>query len=152
MAFTRLMRVYYRDEKPIPSDPKKLYRIVRAQTRKERVAVDSVLGEFFVKQDDGWHNKRCDEEVAAAQAQADINRKIATNRPRLVNGSVNGSHHEPSHASSTNRPPLQYPDSNIQTPLSNIHTHSQSEGGGGKRSRIKTADELEAEELAHAGR
>jgi uncharacterized protein YdaU (DUF1376 family) len=135
MAYTRLLRVYYRDEHPLPAEVPKVYRLVRAQSRKERTAVDTVLGEFFIKHPDGWHNKRCDEEVAQAQTQAEVNRKIAANRTRTVNGSLPAQVND----SSTKRTPLQTPDSNIQTPLSNIHTPSPtppSEGGavrGGKK-------------------
>ena len=145
MAYTRLMRVYYRDEKPLPLDTRQVFRLVRASSKTQREAIEVVLTEFFQKQDDGWHNKRCDEEVSQAQAQAEINRKIAANRPR----SVNGSSHESPNGSSTNRPPLQYPDSNIQTPISKSHTHS---GGRGGSLRFKTADEYEAEEIAAAAR
>lgn len=112
MAYSRLMRVYYRDEKPIPIEPRAAYRLARAQTKSQREAVNVVLAEFFMKQVDGWHNKRCDEEIAAAQAQAETNRRIATNRPRIVNGS----YHDSYNGSLTNRPPIQTPDSNNQTP------------------------------------
>lgn len=124
MAYTRLMRVYYREERPLPAELPKVYRLARAQSRKERGAVDSVLAEFFSQQEDGWHNKRCDEEVARAQAQAEINSRIATNRTRAVNGSSNGSPNESSHGSSTNRPPLQTPDSNNQTPDSRLRNQN----------------------------
>jgi len=39
MAYSRLMRVYYRDEKPIPIDRKKVYRLVRSQSKAQREAV-----------------------------------------------------------------------------------------------------------------
>lgn len=135
MAYTRLMRAYYRDEKPLPAELPKVYRLVRAQSRTQRIAIDSILAEFFTKLEDGWHNKRCDEEVTQAQSQAEINRKIASNRTR----SVNGSSVESTNDSLSNRPPLQTPDSNIQNPLSNNHTHSEgapaSARGRGERKR-----------------
>lgn len=147
MAYTRLMRVYYRDEKPLPLELRQVYRLVRASSKVQREAIEVVLAEFFLKQDDGWHNKRCDEEVSAAQAQAEINRRIATNRPRSVNGSsTNGS---PVHTNLGDLSRLQTPDSNIQTPISNNHTPS---GGRGGKLRFKTADEYAAEEIANAAR
>ena len=69
MAYTRLMRLYYRKEAPIPADVAQACRLVRAQSKDERAAVDTVLREFFVLRDDGWHQDRCDAEVAAYQAR-----------------------------------------------------------------------------------
>jgi uncharacterized protein YdaU (DUF1376 family) len=74
MAYTRLLRLYYRREKPVPSDINQACRLVRAITKQERDAVSLILEEFFVLQADGWHNKRCDEEIEAAKAKADANR------------------------------------------------------------------------------
>ena len=54
---------YYSNEKPLPLDSGFLYAITRARDKKERANTDSVLAWFFVKQDDGWHQKRCDEEL-----------------------------------------------------------------------------------------
>lgn len=78
LAYTRLMRVYYRDEKPLPLVFDLVCRKVRAVSKSQREAVETVLNEFFVKSDDGWHNKRCDEELeryreksAKAKASAD---------------------------------------------------------------------------------
>lgn len=98
MAYTRLLRAYYRREKPIPDAEK--YRLVRAGSRAQRAAVDIVLTEFFALQSDGWHNKRADEEITAYQAQASTNKRIA--QSRSGKRTVNESSHEPS----TNRSPV----------------------------------------------
>lgn len=63
MAYTRLIRAYYHHEKPIPLDLKEACRLARAQTPTQRKAVETVLREFFVQLEDGWHQKRCDEEI-----------------------------------------------------------------------------------------
>ncbi|MCO5546419.1 YdaU family protein, partial [Xylella fastidiosa] len=60
-----LLDHYYTTEKPIPADKTHTYRIAYARTKKEKSAVDFVLDTFFSLQEDGWHNKRCDEEIAA---------------------------------------------------------------------------------------
>lgn len=125
-AYTRLLRVYYRDERPLPLDIIKVVRLARAQSPTQKAAVETVLNEFFSKESDGWHNKRCDAEIAQATTQADTNRRIAAEREaarlaRIANQSSNGS----SNGSSTNRSPeymggrepIQTPDSNSQTPL-----------------------------------
>jgi uncharacterized protein YdaU (DUF1376 family) len=112
-AYTRLLRVYYRDEKPIPADLAKACRLVRATTKDQREAVKVVLQEFFFLEDDGWHNKRADQELAAASAQSSINRAIAqkreaTKRERTVDESFTDA--------GRSREPIQTPDSRHQTP------------------------------------
>lgn len=64
MAYTRLMRLYYRREAPIPVAVADACRLIRAITREQRAAVESVLKEFFELAADGWHQKRCDDEIA----------------------------------------------------------------------------------------
>ncbi|QPB72901.1 DUF1376 domain-containing protein [Xylella fastidiosa] len=58
-----LLDHYYTTEKPIPAD--KAYRFACARTKKEKNAADLILNTFFSLQEDGWHNKRCDEDIAA---------------------------------------------------------------------------------------
>lgn len=93
MAYTRLLRAYYRREKPL-ADTAEACRLVRATTRVQRGAVETVLAEFFTEEEDGWHNKRADIEIEAYQAQASTNKRIAQQRivKRIVNEpSTNGS-------------------------------------------------------------
>jgi uncharacterized protein YdaU (DUF1376 family) len=66
-AYSRLIRKYYSDERPLPADIGTLQRLVGARTREERQAVETVLREFFALGEDGWRNKRCDEELARFQ-------------------------------------------------------------------------------------
>lgn len=62
-AYSRLIRKYYAQEKPLPVDLAATQRLVGARTKEEKDAVETVLAEFFELRDTGWHNKRCDEEV-----------------------------------------------------------------------------------------
>lgn len=66
--YGRLLRLYYRTEKPLPADLKQVYRLARAQSKVERDAVDQVLADFFELRDDGWHQERCDSEIERYQA------------------------------------------------------------------------------------
>ena len=81
-----------------------------------------MLREFFYLADDGWHNKRCDDEIACASLKAERNRTVGklggrppkkatqeepTNNP---DGFQNATQTEP-----TNNP-SQTPDSRLQTP------------------------------------
>jgi uncharacterized protein YdaU (DUF1376 family) len=120
-AYSRLIRKYYADEKPLPADLKAVQRLVGARSRDEKEAVASVLEEFFTLEADGWHNKRCDSELAKANAQAETNRRIAEEREarrreRTQHASLHDSSHEPSHDSLAVREPSQTPDTRHQTP------------------------------------
>ena len=125
MAYTRLLRVYYRAEKPIPSDMKSAWRLVRATSKQERDAVESVLREFFELREDGWHQARADEEICLANERAEKNRAVGKlgGRPRK-----NDNHKETQTVSETKptenpdgfktKPtenPSQTPDSRLQT-------------------------------------
>lgn len=77
-AYSRLLRLYYRSEQPIPADLGQACRLVRAAGRAERQAVEVVLREFFRLEADGWHQKRCDEELRVATEVAERNRKNGT--------------------------------------------------------------------------
>ena len=79
-AYSRMLRKYYAEEKPLPADLKAVQRLVGARTRDEKEAVALVLEEFFTLADDGWHNKRADAELGRANAQAEANRRVAIER------------------------------------------------------------------------
>jgi uncharacterized protein YdaU (DUF1376 family) len=63
-AYSRCIRKYYSTEKPLPTDLKQVQRLVGARTKEEKSAVATVLEEFFILESDGWHNKRCDFDLA----------------------------------------------------------------------------------------
>ena len=64
-AYRLLIDRYYSTEHGIPDD--QAHRVARARTREEKLAVDSVLKEFFDLIDVTWHHKRCDSEIERAQ-------------------------------------------------------------------------------------
>lgn len=61
--YSRLIDMYYSREKALPVDEEQCCRLVRATSKQAKAAVASVLREFFALQDDGWHQKRCDQEL-----------------------------------------------------------------------------------------
>lgn len=65
--YCRLLRRYYDTEAPIPLDLKVVQRLVRARSKDELAAVETVLGEFFTRTDEGWRHGRCDDEIARCQ-------------------------------------------------------------------------------------
>ncbi len=79
-AYRRLLDVYYRDEKPIPSDPRAACRLVLATTPEQREAVETVLREFFEPTDSGWTNRRADAEIDAMRGRQQKARDKANKR------------------------------------------------------------------------
>lgn len=77
-AYRRLLDIYYATEKPLPADIGQVCRLARASKPAQRAAVDTVLCEFFTLEDDGWHNKRCDEEILLATERARRSRENGT--------------------------------------------------------------------------
>lgn len=69
--YHRALAWYYSKEKPLPTDKNKIYRFLRATSKKLKAAVDNVLEDFFVLHDDGYHNHRCDEEIDAFYVRSD---------------------------------------------------------------------------------
>lgn len=63
-AYSRMIRKYYATERPLPADIQEVQRLMRARTKAEKTAVETILHEFFTLEEDGWHNARCDEELA----------------------------------------------------------------------------------------
>ena len=63
--YRELLDLYYDTERPLNADVKKLARRVLANTEELQEALRQVLEEFFTLHDDGWHNARCDKEIAA---------------------------------------------------------------------------------------
>lgn len=149
MAYTRLLRLYYRKELPIPCDLAEACRLVRAQTRDQRAAVSSVLKEFFSLQEDGWHQKRCDADVDRYQKKVEHNREAGKKggRPPKCKtqpkppGFHSGSDFEPK-----DNPP-QSPDSSHQSPPSEPDGSGGEPpaGRGGDLLRVKTPEEEKAE-------
>ena len=66
-VYSRLLDQYYVREHALPLDLAQVCRMIRASSAAARKAVQQVLGEFFTSSDDGWHQKRCDKEIAAFQ-------------------------------------------------------------------------------------
>lgn len=95
-AYRRLLDAYYGRESPLPLDIsqcKKLARVTRAPA--EHRAVEYVLSQFFDKEPDGYHQKRCDEEIQRFRSKSDAGRANANARwnhatasnPHMPNGS-----------------------------------------------------------------
>lgn len=93
-AYSRLIRKYYAEEKPLPADLKAVQRLVGARTKEERQAVSDILDEFFELEDDGWHNKRCDAEITRYRGKQDKARASAEARWSKRNANAMRTHAE----------------------------------------------------------
>jgi uncharacterized protein YdaU (DUF1376 family) len=84
-AYSRMMRKCYASERALPADIAAVQRLIGARSKDERQAVESVLHEFFELREDGWHNARCDAEIARfheSQPDRDAKREHERERQR----------------------------------------------------------------------
>lgn len=79
-AYRLMLDAFYATGKPLPADKRALYRLVRAGSRQERLAVDSVAAQFWQADGGGLVNRRACVEIARAEKQAGVNRQIALAR------------------------------------------------------------------------
>lgn len=71
-VYRRLLDFYYDTETPIPKETQPVIRRLRLGSFEPQL--DQILHEFFTLQEDGWHNFRCDDEIAVYRAKADTSR------------------------------------------------------------------------------
>lgn len=121
-AFLLMLQTYYATEKPLPTG-KALHRMLRAQDKAERDAIDSVVGQFWTVTDAGLVNERADQEIAKANAQADTNARIA--REREAKRKAARDKDEQSTNRATNGSP-----NHSQTPDKNTHTTGAADSDG----------------------
>ena len=70
-AYRRLLDAYYVREAPLPLEARQVYRLVAACSDEQRIAVDTILAEFFIKTDEGYRHRRCDAELAKVKEKKD---------------------------------------------------------------------------------
>ena len=130
-AYSRMIRKYYATEKPLPSEKNSVQRLIGARTKDEKEAVSAVLDEFFVLRDDGWHNTRCDEEIARFKDKQEKAKRSAEARWNKQKPHSEGNANASPDAMRTHSEgnAHQTPDTNHQTPVNPevIHRVSESE-------------------------
>ena len=72
-VYRQLLDLYYLSEKAIPAETDWVIRRLSARTDDERLAIQTVLKDFFYESN-GWHQKRCDMEIREYTAKADVAR------------------------------------------------------------------------------
>ena len=78
-AYTLMLLDHYASEKPLPVG-RELYRLLRAESKAERDAIDFVAGKFWQLTEAGLTNGRATKEIAKASEISDTNRAIALTR------------------------------------------------------------------------
>jgi uncharacterized protein YdaU (DUF1376 family) len=72
--YFKLINFYYDSEAPIPLETQSVCRRLRLGSYSG--IVETVLHEFFIKSDDGWHHNRCDSELEKYHHKAEVNQKV----------------------------------------------------------------------------
>lgn len=90
-AYLLMLHSYYGTEKPLPMGDR-LYRMLRALTKAERAAVDSVVTQFWTETKDGLVNGRAFEEIGSATELIEIARQNGKGggRPKKPSGIAGG--------------------------------------------------------------
>jgi uncharacterized protein YdaU (DUF1376 family) len=69
--YFRLINFYYDTEQAIPVETQSVIRRLRLGSYSEIVGI--ILKEFFTLESDGWHHKRCDDEISQYHEKAEVN-------------------------------------------------------------------------------
>jgi uncharacterized protein YdaU (DUF1376 family) len=83
-AYTLLLDHYYLTGKPLMANITAVARQMRCMMPEEIEAVKSVLEQFFDLQDDGWHNRRADEELMRRAHLIDTRRRAASHGGKMA--------------------------------------------------------------------
>jgi uncharacterized protein YdaU (DUF1376 family) len=95
-AYFLMLQANYASERPLPSDKKVLYRLLRAESKQEKAAIDSVVRQFWVQTEEGLINRRASEKIVEYREWVEKQR---------ANGKRRGKPNE-SHGSATGQPSL----------------------------------------------
>ena len=89
IVYFRLINFYYDTELPIPTETQSVLR--RLRLKGNTLIFKEVLQEFFVLEHDGWHHKRCDDEILKYHSKAEVNRQVGKlgGRPKKINNIEN---------------------------------------------------------------
>jgi uncharacterized protein YdaU (DUF1376 family) len=119
-AYFLMLLHHYATEQPLPQG-RELYRLLRAETKVERAAIDAISAKFWTATPEGLSNDRAGKEMERAEHQRDVNRTVGKlgGRPkRTQTESVMPTGTESLTESEPNANPNQTPDTrhHISTP------------------------------------
>jgi uncharacterized protein YdaU (DUF1376 family) len=113
-AYTLMLLEHYATEKPLPTG-RELHRLLRADTKQERDAIDFVASKFWTLTDDGLTNGRAEREIEKASHQRTVNQELGKRggRPKKTEIETE-SVIESKPIGKANRNPIQTPDTRHQ--------------------------------------
>ena len=79
-VYNSLIDLYILSENPLEPNMDKICRLVHAKTDEEIKAVENILAEFFIESDDGYRQKKCDQELIRIFGKSESARKSAKHR------------------------------------------------------------------------
>ena len=79
-CYRQLLDQYYLDEKPLPADEDKLFRLFNARTEDEKNAIKNVINDFWTKTEDGYVQGRSKTEIKLYKDRLDLATKSANKR------------------------------------------------------------------------
>ncbi len=79
-AYTLLLDEYYNTGKPLSANASVLHRICSALAPEEQEAINFILEQFFIKTDEGYRNKRADEELVKRGDISEKRKQAANSR------------------------------------------------------------------------
>lgn len=148
LAYRRLLEMYYDTEQPIPLETQWVARRLRVGTE----ALESVLGDFFERTEEGFKNAKCDLVIREYREMAEKNRLngMKGGRPK---GSKHAGENPVGSQSDASRNPLErQPITNNQEPVTknqslegtNVPSSPPDGEPAGKKGRKKAEDEFPA--------
>ena len=72
--YRQLLDWYYLEETPIPKETQTVIRRLRLGSDPDIQSLQNVLDDFFVLQDDGYHQLRCDDQIEKYHNKAEVNK------------------------------------------------------------------------------
>lgn len=113
-VYSRMLRRYYMQEGPLPTSAEAVARLIGA--RDEVEIVKAILVEFFTLSDDGWHQKRADEDIERVRVKAKKASDAAKTRwnKEVVNSGCERNADASSEHNGRNAPKTQDPSSKTQ--------------------------------------
>ena len=99
-VYMTLIDHYTLNEELISLDHLEVCWTIGARTDNEKTAVCLILSKFFIKTDEGYRHKRCDEEIAKYHAKSDIarvnaNKRWDSNAKAMPTHSKSNANHKP---------------------------------------------------------
>ena len=79
-CYRQLLDQFYLDEKPLPLEEEKLFRLFNARTEDEKTAIKNVINDFWTKTEDGYVQRRSKAEIDLYKDRQEVATQSAKKR------------------------------------------------------------------------